>query len=77
MRRELGAEAALVTPGIRAAEGAGGDDQKRIATARQAIRDGADWLVVGRPIRDAAEPRRAAEVIQAEIAAARAEQRGA
>ena len=59
----------IVTPGIRPA-GAGAGDQKRVATPASAIRDGADYLVVGRPITGAADPRRAAEAIVEEIAAA-------
>ncbi len=46
----------LVTPGVRPAIGARADDQKRVATAKQARQDGADAIVVGRPIRDAADP---------------------
>ena len=76
MREALGPSAVLVTPGIRATATDGrqgnGDDQKRVSTARQAVRDGADWLVVGRPIRDAASPRAAALALCTEIAAARA-----
>ena len=45
----------LVTPGIRLA-GATKDDQTRIATPQSAIRDGADYLVIGRPITQAADP---------------------
>lgn len=70
MLRELLAPGAfLVTPGIRPA---GGDaqDQKRVATPGQAVRDGADLLVVGRPILNAADPRAAADSILEEIAAA-------
>jgi len=44
------------------------DDQKRVVTVEQALRNGADYIVVGRPIRQAAEPRAAAEAIQATIA---------
>ena len=58
----------VVTPGIRAS--AGGDDQKRTASAEEAFAAGADYIVVGRPIRDAADPRAAAEAIQKSIAAA-------
>lgn len=71
LRRELGDDFFIVTPGIRP----GGenmvtnDDQQRVATATQAIANGADYIVVGRPIRDAAEPLRAAAAIQADIAA--------
>ncbi len=59
----------LVVPGVRPA-GAALNDQKRVATPGEAIRGGADYLVVGRPIRDAADPRAAARAIVAEIAAA-------
>jgi orotidine-5'-phosphate decarboxylase len=60
-----------VVPGIRPV--LNDDDQKRVATPSQALRDGADYLVVGRPIRDASDPRAAAEAIQREIAEAVAE----
>jgi orotidine-5'-phosphate decarboxylase len=56
MRAELGKDATLITPGIRPSADAGGDDQKRVATPAKATSDGADWLVVGRPIRDATDP---------------------
>ena len=56
----------LVTPGIRPA-GAAAGDQKRIMTPGRAIAAGADYLVVGRPVLEAADPKAAAEVIQAEI----------
>jgi orotidine-5'-phosphate decarboxylase len=56
----------IVTPGVRP-DGAGGDDQKRVATARQAIADGASAVVVGRPIRDAASPREAAASLLREL----------
>lgn len=59
----------IVTPGVRPA-GAALGDQKRIATPGQAIADGADHIVVGRPVWQAADPRAAAQAIQAEIAAA-------
>jgi orotidine-5'-phosphate decarboxylase len=59
----------LVSPGIRPA-GAAMGDQKRAATPAEAIRAGADYLVVGRPIIEAADPRAAAETIVAEIASA-------
>ena len=62
----------LVTPGIRPA-GADTGDQKRIMTPREAIAAGADYLVVGRPIIEAADPRAAAEAIIADIAAATGE----
>lgn len=57
----------IVTPGIRPA-GADRGDQRRIATPATAIADGADLIVVGRPIRDAADPRAAAVAITAELA---------
>ena len=59
----------IVTPGVRP-RGAETDDQKRIATPAQAIADGADHIVVGRPVWQAADPRAAAQAIQAEIATA-------
>jgi orotidine-5'-phosphate decarboxylase len=57
----------LVTPGVRPA-GADSGDQKRVATPGDAISAGADYLVVGRPIIDASDPKAAAEAIVAEIA---------
>ena len=62
----------LVTPGIRPA-GSEAGDQKRVTTPSDAIRAGADYLVVARPIIRAPDPRAAAEAIQAEIAAALAD----
>ncbi|MDH3418683.1 MAG: orotidine-5'-phosphate decarboxylase [Gammaproteobacteria bacterium] len=70
LRDALGAEPLIVTPGIRPADNTRQDDQKRIVTPALAIERGADYLVVGRPIRTAPSPRAAAEAIQAEIAAA-------
>ena len=67
LRAIVGAGMALVTPGIRPA-GAEAGDQKRIMTPAAAIAAGADYLVVGRPIVAAADPRAAAEAIVAEIA---------
>ena len=67
LRAALGEGPLIVTPGIRPTDNTSRDDQKRIVTPAAAIRDGADFLVVGRPIRGAAEPRAAAEAIQAEI----------
>jgi orotidine-5'-phosphate decarboxylase len=55
LRAELGKDVLLVTPGVRSASDAAGD-QQRFATPAQAIANGADMLVVGRPIRDAADP---------------------
>jgi orotidine-5'-phosphate decarboxylase len=70
VRRIVDDSLTLVTPGIRPA-GASDGDQKRIATPRAAIAAGADYLVVGRPILAAEDPKAAAEAIVAEIAAAR------
>jgi orotidine-5'-phosphate decarboxylase len=67
LRARLGDDLLLVIPGIRPA-GADAGDQKRVATPGQAIRDGADYLVVGRPVTQAADPRSAAQAIVAEIA---------
>jgi orotidine-5'-phosphate decarboxylase len=69
LRSALGADAIIVTPGIRPAGDASRDDQRRVVTPAQAFRAGADHIVVGRPIRDAAVPRSAAAAIQDEIAA--------
>ena len=65
MRRELGNTLLVVVPGIRPVDNQ--DDQKRTVSAEQALRDGADYLVVGRPIRDANDPKAAAVQIQEEI----------
>jgi len=69
LREALGKDAVLVTPGVRPAGGAQAakGDQKRVATPEQAIADGADWVVVGRPIRDAADPLAAARAIAESI----------
>ncbi len=70
LRPIVGAGMVLVTPGIRPAGSASGD-QKRIVTPAAAITAGADYLVVGRPILEAADPKAAADAIVAEIARAR------
>lgn len=59
----------VVTPGIRPVDNRPSDDQKRVVSVEQAFANGADYIVVGRPIRDAIEPRVAAESIQKSIAA--------
>jgi len=66
VRRELGKGPILVIPGIRPA-GASHDDQVHVTTPAGAIAAGGDYLVVGRPIRDAADPAAAAKAIQTEI----------
>jgi orotidine-5'-phosphate decarboxylase len=58
----------VVTPGIRPVENRAEDDQKRVVGVAEAFGNGADYIVVGRPIRDAPDPRIAAEAIQATIA---------
>lgn len=68
LRSALGARALIITPGIRPADAARNDDQRRVVTPTIAFRSGADYIVVGRPIRDAADPYAAATAIQAEIA---------
>jgi orotidine-5'-phosphate decarboxylase len=69
LRAAVGDSLLLVTPGIRPS-GASVGDQKRVATPGQAIADGADYLVVGRPVTQSPDPRAAARDIVAEIAAA-------
>jgi orotidine-5'-phosphate decarboxylase len=69
LRKIVGHQMSLVTPGIRPT-GASVGDQKRIMTPARAIAAGADYLVVGRPVVEAADPRAAADAIQAEIAQA-------
>ncbi|MGA2042448.1 MAG: orotidine-5'-phosphate decarboxylase [Roseiarcus sp.] len=71
LRAEFGDRLILVTPGVRPADAAAGD-QKRAATPARAIANGADYLVVGRPVTQAPDPRAAIEAIVAEIAAAAA-----
>jgi len=68
LRAEADHALIAVCPGIRPIRN--DDDQQRVVSPGQAIRNGADYLVVGRPIRDAADPRAAAEAIQQEIGAA-------
>ena len=69
LKTAFGKKLLVVTPGIRP-EGADAGDQKRAATPAQAFANGADYIVVGRPIREAADPRAAAQAIQNTIAAA-------
>ena len=69
VRALVGRDLLLVTPGIRPA-GAALGDQKRVATPAEAFARGADHIVVGRPILAADDPREAAQAIQREIASA-------
>jgi len=69
LRKIVGHQTSLVTPGIRPAGSAVGD-QKRIMTPGRAIAAGADYIVVARPVIEAVDPKAAAEAIQAEIAQA-------
>ena len=70
LKSEIGGKLLCVTPGIRPVENRVEADQKRIMTPAAAIQAGADYLVVGRPIRDAKDPRAAAAEIQQQIAEA-------
>jgi orotidine-5'-phosphate decarboxylase len=76
LRAALGVQALLVTPGVRPA-GAAVGDQKRVATPGQAVRDGSTHLVVGRPVLGASDPCAAARAIAAEMAGAAAHVRQA
>jgi orotidine-5'-phosphate decarboxylase len=64
LREALGEDLFIVTPGIRPVENRPADDQKRVVDVEQAIRSGADYIVVGRPIRNAPDPSQAAMQIQ-------------
>jgi orotidine-5'-phosphate decarboxylase len=68
IRKVCGGEFLIVTPGIRGTGEVAGDDQKRIVTPAEAVSSGADYLVVGRPIRQAADPAGEADAIAKEIA---------
>ena len=69
LRKHVDPSLLVVTPGIRPVDNQSSGDQKRVVSVEQAFRNGADYIVVGRPIRDAGNPRAAAESIQATIAA--------
>lgn len=67
LRVHLGEKLLIVTPGIRPVENRPADDQKRVVTVEGALRNGADYIVVGRPIRNAPDPYEAAMQIQGTI----------
>jgi orotidine-5'-phosphate decarboxylase len=67
LKAEFGTKLLVVTPGIRPVENKPADDQKRTVDVAQAFRNGADYIVVGRPIRSATDPRAAALAIQQTI----------
>ncbi len=68
IKKQIGADFITVTPGIRPSWAAGKkDDQHRVTTPAQAVNNGSDYLVIGRPIRDAVEPREAAMRVADEI----------
>jgi len=73
LREHVDPKLLVVTPGIRPVDNKPSGDQKRVVSVEQAFRNGADHIVVGRPIRDAASPRAAAEAIQSTIATTMAE----
>jgi len=68
LKSRFGKRLLVVTPGIRPAENKPADDQKRTVDVAQAFANGADYIVVGRPVRDAKDPRAAALAIQGTIA---------
>ncbi len=67
LRDRLGERLLVITPGIRPIDNRESDDQKRTVGVAEAFANGADYIVVGRPIRNAPDPRAAAEAVQAEI----------
>lgn len=68
IKQRFGKNFLAVTPGIRPAwESVGTDDQRRVMTPAEAVRNGADYIVIGRPIRTAADPAQAARRVAAEI----------
>ncbi len=68
LRAELDQRLLVITPGIRPVENRGDDDQKRVVSVEQAFENGADYIVVGRPIRDAVARKAMAETVQQQIA---------
>ncbi len=69
LREHVDPKLLVVTPGIRPVDNKPAEDQKRVVTVEKAFANGADYIVIGRPIRDAESPRAAAEAVQATIAA--------
>ncbi len=69
LREHIDNKLLVVSPGIRPVDNKPAGDQKRVVTVETAFANGADYIVVGRPIRDAESPRAAAEAMQASIAA--------
>ena len=67
VRQTCGQDFIILTPGIRPSWSVGADDQERIATPREAISQGADFIVIGRPIRKAKNPQAAASKVLDEI----------
>ncbi len=67
VKRHLGGDFIVVTPGIRTSEDLTEDDQKRVVTPYEAIYSGADYIVVGRPLRDAPDPITKAEEMAEEV----------
>jgi len=67
LKADFGARLLVVTPGIRPVDQNASDDQKRTVDVAQAFANGADYIVVGRPIRQAGDPRAAAQAIQRTI----------
>ncbi len=68
IRQQLEHRLLVITPGVRPVENRPADDQKRVVSVEQAFHNGADYIVVGRPIRDAENPKMMAERIQQQIA---------
>jgi orotidine-5'-phosphate decarboxylase len=68
LREYIDSRLLVITPGIRPVDNKPAGDQKRVVTVETAFANGADYIVIGRPIRDADKPRAAAESIQASIA---------
>ena len=69
LREELDNKLLVITPGVRPVDNREDDDQKRVVTVEGAFQNGADYIVVGRPIRDAANRKAMAETMQSQIAA--------